>query len=61
MTSAGLEPAYDVVLVLEPRPTFAVEEIRDRLNLAVFSIAALIATAHWLWFLLKIADILLGH
>jgi hypothetical protein len=62
MTSTELEPAYEVVVVLEePRPTFAVEEIRDRINLAVFSIAALIATAGWLWFLLKIADILLGH
>jgi hypothetical protein len=62
MTSGELEPAYEVVLVLEePRPTFAVEELRDRINLTVFSIAALIATAGWFWFLLKIADILLGH
>ena len=54
MTNGELEQAYDVVQVSEEsQPSFGTQEIPDRINLAIFSIAGLIATAGWLWFLLK--------
>src|SRR5665213_2851727 len=54
MTNGELEQAYDVVQVSEEsQPSFGAQEIPDRINLAVFSIAGLMATAGWLWFLLK--------
>jgi hypothetical protein len=57
MTNGELEQAYDVVQVIEePHPSFGAQEIPDRINLAIFSIAGLIATIGWLWFLLKIVD-----
>jgi len=55
VTSGGeLEPAHEVVLVLEePKPSFAVGETRDRIGLGLFFIAAVIVTAGWFWSLLN--------